>query len=234
MFSKIKCLVLIPNLLLWHPPSQSNSLAKCFRVILNSYLSHIIPDSLANYFSFHIICRIQVLLTSSTASTLIQTPLLCCPWSLCIFNSSRAIILKCIFNYVTLVRTLHWLLISFRREASVFAEVLFDLAHVSQIPSISAPLTFFFYQPSLQIFPSSRSSLSQVYSCLRASAPVPATIYPLESAAQAFSTFLTSFKPLHKCHPSSESSLDHTVYICCYSSSIFCIPCCLCPYHYPE
>lgn len=50
------------------------------------------------------------------------------------------------FNYVTpLVRTLHWLLISFRREARVFAEVLFDLAHVSQVPSISAPLSFFSY-----------------------------------------------------------------------------------------
>lgn len=63
--------------------------------------------------------------------------------------------------------------------------------------------------------------------------PLPVIIYPLKSAAQAFSTFLTSFKPLHKCHPSSESSLDHTVYICYHSSPILCIPlCCLCPYHY--
>ena len=98
------------------------------------------------------------------------------------------------FNYVTpLVRTLHWLLISFRREARVFAEVLFDLAHVSQVPSISAPLSFFSYQPSLQIFPSRRSFWSQVYSCLRAFALVVATAcynLPFEICSPGFLNFL--------------------------------------------
>lgn len=137
------------------------------------FLYHLISNPLANYLFYHQnIPRIQLLVTSFTHTTLIQSSPSSLPFSAILqLYSPKAIILKHRLQHVTpLLRTLHWPLTSLGVEAKIFIEFLCDLPVSSTFPvpppdfiSCHCPL-----KHSLRPWP----MLMQMCFCLRAFAPV--------------------------------------------------------------
>lgn len=136
------------------------------------FLSHLKSNPLANYLFYHQnIPRIQLLLTSFTDTTLIQTTPSTLPFSAILqLYSPKAIILKHRLQHVTpLLRSLHWPLISLGVEAKIFIEFLSDLPVSFTFP---APPPYFICHCPLKYSLKPWPMLMQMCSCLRAFALV--------------------------------------------------------------